>query len=55
MKLAPTFICESCNFRFRSKTGKTVPPIMCPNCGKEDTMIVQPDANDLIREVGEVF
>ena len=55
MKLAPTFICENCNFRYRSKSGKTVPPAMCPNCGTEGSMIVQPDANDLIREVSEIF
>ena len=55
MKLAPTFLCEYCNFRYRSKAGRTTPPNICPNCGKERTMIVQPDADDLIREVSQIF
>jgi hypothetical protein len=55
MKLAPTFICEHCNFRYSPRSGKTVPPKMCPNCGKEDVMIVQPDANALLREVDQIF
>jgi len=55
MKLAPTFFCENCNFKYRSKSGKMEPPTMCPNCGKEGTMVIQPDAATLLREVGDMF
>ena len=55
MKLAPTFICENCNFRYKSKAGRTQPPSMCPNCGKNGCMIVQPDANALLRDVGSIL
>ena len=55
MKLAPTFVCQDCSFSFQPKSGRTTPPHVCPNCGREGTMIVRPDADTLLKDIDNIF
>ena len=47
------FICTYCNFRYTPRSGKTVPPDTCGNCGTPGALMVEPDAEALLNEVTE--
>lgn len=43
------FNCSRCKYIFDMKT-KSKPPLVCPNCGRQDTVSVLPDADTIIRD-----
>ena len=49
------FACRHCNFRYSPKSGRNEPPVVCPNCGKEETLGVQASAQELLKECDEMF
>lgn len=48
-KYTPTLYCERCGYKYKPK-GSTKPPRICPNCGAENTVRKQPDAETIIKE-----
>ncbi len=46
-----TFICKECQFSF----AKEKKPERCPYCGKANTMVIKPSAQDILNETTNEF
>ncbi len=49
------FRCIHCRFSYAPKSGKKDPPAMCGNCGKTGSLRIDPDAEQILRDVDELM
>jgi len=49
IKIMGKFNCSRCKYIFDMKT-KNKPPLVCPNCGRQGTVSVLPDADAIIKD-----
>lgn len=49
------FRCVNCRFSYVPKSGKKDPPAICGNCGKTGSLRIDPDAEQILRDVNELM
>ncbi|HZX12044.1 MAG TPA: hypothetical protein VFE88_01135 [Candidatus Nanoarchaeia archaeon] len=46
----PVFFCTHCKFKYTPKSERKDTPSTCGNCGNRNTLILEPDAEQILKE-----